>query len=101
MKTKYKEFLNERKEMDYDFINWIGKNHYKLVNIYSKYDRNPDYQMRYEIFPDYDTFVAEKWTDMDDIPEIMADNNNEELDWILENTYTTEELYQKYLDSKK
>ena len=92
--------MNENKNIDLEFIEWIGDNNYRLVNIYSKYTRNP-YPYHYEIVPDYDTFIDKKWTDLDDIPEIMADNNNEELDWILKNSYSIEELYQKYLDVKK
>lgn len=84
--------VNETKE----FTEWIGKNHYHLEDIYSIYTRD---RSDGEYYPDYDTFVCSKWTTVDEIPSIMADNDNTELEWVLENSYTLEELYDKWLKS--
>jgi hypothetical protein len=86
--------LDKNSANDKDFAEWIGKNNYQLVHIYSKYIMD---DCDREVYPDYETFVASKWTTCDEIPEIMVDNNNEELEWCLANSYTTEELYDLFL----
>jgi hypothetical protein len=84
-------------ENNFDFTNWVGRNHYQLIDIYAKYTKD---RRDGEITPDYDTLVATKWTTFDEIPSIMADNDNEELQWCLDNSYTIEELYKLYLKTK-
>ena len=79
------------------FAEWLGKNNYSLVQIYAKYLREDDTR---EIYPDYDTFVVEKWSTHTDMDEIMIDNDNTELEWCLNNSFTTQELYEKFLLEK-
>jgi hypothetical protein len=79
-----------------EFIEWIGGNHFQKIDIYSVYKRGEG-GFRYEITPDYDTLVDTRWTRFaDEIPSIMVDNDNSELDWIMKNSYTTEELYKLF-----
>ena len=84
-------------ENDKEFAEWLGKKNYIVVDIYSRYIREEGTR---EVYPDYDTFVATKWTTEDEMPEIMVDNDNTELEWCLENSFTTDELYQKFLENK-
>ena len=84
-------------ENDKEFAEWLGKSHYQVVDIYSKYIRDP---FDREVYPDYDTFVDTKWTTCDEMPEIMVDNDNTELEWCLANSFTTDELYNKFLSEK-
>lgn len=84
---------------DKAFAEWIGKKHYVVVDLYAEYVRE-DYPSR-EVYPNYDsTFIGSRWTTFEEIPQIMADNDNTELGWCLENSYTTDELYDVYLNTK-
>ena len=45
---KYKEFLNEQ-VMDFDFVKWIGKNNYKLVDLQNLYYNNKNQIIQFDM----------------------------------------------------
>jgi hypothetical protein len=78
------------------FADYVGGRGFYKQDVYKKYSRD-EYDK--SICPDLDSFIETRWS-IHPIDEIMLDNDNSELDWVLKNSYTTEELYITYLTSK-
>lgn len=86
------------------FVEWVSKNGYQLEDIHSQYERDRCDGTYSPIYTDEfgnDTFIASKWTKHGPISEIMADNDNTELKWCLDNSKTSEELFNEFLESEK
>jgi hypothetical protein len=79
------------------FVDWIGDKGYRKQSVYTAYKWADDAigDDRPEPIGEY---LGEFWSTEEDIDLIMVDNNNEELDWIMENSFTTAELYKKFKD---
>jgi hypothetical protein len=76
-----------------EFIIWLSNNSYTYQNIYEKYTMD---KCDHTFTPDYDTFICSKWCN-EPIDEIMGCNDNTEMEWIMANSFTIEELFEKYI----
>ena len=92
----YKTMTESDKNIMFAFVEWCSRHSYTKQEIYEKYTRD---RSDNTYIPDYDTFVCEKWCN-EPIDQIMADNDNEELEWCLEHSYTNDELFELFLKNK-
>lgn len=75
------------------FAEWLGDKGYQRIEIYQKYEKDDDGLVVF-----YETHFGTFWStySYEDIGNIMADNNNEEFEWVKENIKTTEQLYEEF-----
>lgn len=85
----------DNREHAIEFAEWIGDKGYQKITVYNKYEKDEDDG---SVSGSYENCCGRFWSTYseEEIGHIMADNNNEEFDWVLKNIKTVDELYSEF-----